>query len=78
MGSFTGQYTNWRVVQAVLGSFSGVILIIGSIFVPETYAVRSLLLLEHEADRVVASIASSTSEATGKVLRKILPRLNGR
>ena len=80
VGSFTGQYINWRVVQAVLGSFSGVILIVGSIFVPETYAVSILLSLkhEHEADELLASITSCTSEATGKVFRKILPRLNGR
>ena len=58
IGGFTGEGAGWRWVEGVMAIFSGVILIIGIILSPETYAP---VLLRWRADKL--------SKATGMIYR---------
>ncbi|KAF9890310.1 hypothetical protein FE257_005976 [Aspergillus nanangensis] len=58
IGGFLGMNAGWRWVMGFLGAFSGVVWILASLLVPETYAP---VLLRHRAEKL--------SKKTGKVYR---------
>ena len=67
IGGFAGENAGWRWVMAVATIFSGVLLVIGALLVPETYAV---VLLRRRA--------AGLSERTGKVYRTKIEIDNGK
>lgn len=58
VGGFVGETIGWRWIEGILAIFSGVLWIVGSIFIPETYAP---VLLRRRAQRL--------SKITGQVYR---------
>ncbi|GLC70796.1 MFS siderochrome iron transporter 1 [Pleodorina starrii] len=58
VGGFTGQAVGWRWVMWVMTLFSGAMLLLSAVFLPETYAP---VMLRHRARRLAA--------ATGKIYR---------
>jgi MFS family permease len=57
-GGFLGLNAGWRWVMGLLGAFSGLVWIVGALFIPETYAP---LLLRHRAAKL--------STTTGRIYR---------
>ncbi|ETN43997.1 uncharacterized protein HMPREF1541_10862 [Cyphellophora europaea CBS 101466] len=66
IGGFTGENVGWRWVMAVATIFSGVLLVLGALLVPETYAV---VLLRKRA--------AGLSARTGKVYKTKIEIDNG-
>lgn len=66
VGGFVGQSVGWRWVEGIMAIFTGVVAIVGSLFVPETYA--PVLLRKR---------AAALSHMTGKVYISILDRKRG-
>jgi MFS family permease len=58
VGGFLGESGGWRWVAALIAIFTGILTVIGAIFIPETYA--SVLLRDR---------ANTLSKATGQVYR---------
>jgi MFS family permease len=58
VGGFLGETGGWRWVAALIAIFTGVLTVIGTLFIPETYA--SVLLRDR---------ANTLSKATGQVYR---------
>ena len=58
VGGFAGQTIGWRWVEGIMAIFTGILWIVGSIFIPETYAP---VLLKKRAAKL--------SKLTGKVYR---------
>lgn len=58
MGGFLGESGGWRWVAALIAIFTGILTVIGALFIPETYA--SVLLRDR---------ANTLSKATGHVYR---------
>lgn len=66
-GGFLGMNAGWRWVMGLLGAFSGVVWIGGSLFIPETYAP---VLLRRRAEKM--------SKITGKVYQSKLDMDQGK
>lgn len=58
VGGFTGEYAGWRWVMGVMTAVSGALCIVGTLFIPETYAP---VILERRA--------KALSKMTGRVYR---------
>ena len=59
MGGFVGQTVGWRWIQGVMAIFTGVMWIIGTVFVPETYAPVLLRKRAQKLSRLTGAVYES-------------------
>jgi multidrug resistance protein len=80
VGGFLGESAGWRWIEGFLAAFSGVMLLVGSIIVPETYAPVLLRRRAENLSKITGKVYRSRTDIdTGKVtpgraLKKALSR----
>ncbi|KAK3378893.1 MFS general substrate transporter [Lasiosphaeria ovina] len=62
-GSFLGQYAGWKWVGALAAIFTGVMWVVGSVFVPETYTPYLLIRRAKKLSKLTGKVYKSKLEA---------------
>ncbi|KAG2492295.1 hypothetical protein HYH03_009535 [Edaphochlamys debaryana] len=67
VGGFTGQTVGWRYVMWVMTAFTGVVLLAGALWFPETYAPVLLRQRAHKLSALTGQVYRSKYDAKGEV-----------